>query len=412
MSLNLIDSVKNLFTTEVISKAANSLGESEGSISKAISAIVPSVVSSIVSKAESGEHGAGNVVQLAKDAAGSGLLDNIRNLYTSTGDKNYLSAGFDSLKGLFGDKLSTVLRSVADFANIKESSASSLMSVAAPAAFSMLGTHLQNNNSTEGIVQTLAASKDKIASAFPAGLGSLSGMLGLGSAATGIKNVVHTSNHYAHEEDEKPKGIMRFIIPLILGLLVVGLLIYLFKGCNGSDEKVISADTTTVMSTDTASITAPVSIKVKLPNGTELDAYKGGIEDELVTFLMTDYTKLGEDSLKKIWFNFDNLNFKTGSAEITPESQHQVDNIAAILKAFPKAKIKIGGYTDKTGDEAVNKKVSGDRATSVKNALEKESVGSQVTGADGYGSDFAMYPATAPDSDRVKDRHVAVSVRL
>ena len=86
-----------------------------------------------------------------------------------------------------------------------------------------------------------------------------------------------------------------------------------------------------------------VSIKVKLPNGTELDAYQNGIEDQLVTFLESDYTKLGEDSLKKIWFNFDNLNFKTGSAEITPESQHQIDNIAAILKAFPKSKDQSGG---------------------------------------------------------------------
>ena len=47
------------------------------------------------------------------------------------------------------------------------------------------------------------------------------------------------------------------------------------------------------------------------------------------------------------------------------------DNIAAILKAFPKAKFKIGGYTDKTGDEPGNMKLSNDRAKAVKDALNK-----------------------------------------
>ena len=206
---------------------------------------------------------------------------------------------------------------------------------------------------------------------------------------------------------------MKFLLPLLLAILAIILLLYLFKGCNGSDKAAVTADTTTQKHMDTvAAPTGPVSIKVKLPNGVELDAYKGGIEDQLVTFLQTDYAKLGEDSLKKKWFDFDNLNFKTGSAEITPESQHQIDNISAILKAFPKSKIKIGGYTDKTGNEDANKKLSKARAEAVSAALGKAGVGAQVTGADGYGSDFANFPATAPETDRVKDRHVSVSVRL
>jgi len=204
------------------------------------------------------------------------------------------------------------------------------------------------------------------------------------------------------------------LLPVLLGLLLIGLLIYFLKGCNSASGAGTTAAADTAQThIDTLSAPAgPVSIKVKLPDGTELDAYKGGIEDRLVTFLLTDYAKLGEDSLKKICYDFDKLNFKTGSAEITPESQHQIDNIAAILRAFPKSKIKIGGYTDKTGDETVNKKLSKDRAEAVNAALVKASVGGQVAGVDGYGSDFAKFPVTAPESDRVHDRHVSVSVRL
>ncbi len=61
-----------------------------------------------------------------------------------------------------------------------------------------------------------------------------------------------------------------------------------------------------------------------------------------------------------------------------------------ILKAYPKAKIKIGGYTDKTGDAAVNKKLSNERAQTVAAALKADgSVAAQVKGAEGYGSEFA-----------------------
>ena len=42
------------------------------------------------------------------------------------------------------------------------------------------------------------------------------------------------------------------------------------------------------------------------------------------------------------WFDFDNINFETGSARLTAESQAQVKNIAAILNAYPKVVIKIG----------------------------------------------------------------------
>ncbi|MBS1917362.1 MAG: OmpA family protein [Bacteroidetes bacterium] len=417
MSLNLMDSVKQLFTNEILNKAASSLGESQSGISNALSGVVPAVISGIITKATTGEHGASNILQLAKDALRNGTLSNLGNLFNSGGNNSSLSAGFDIVKSLFGDKLTSVEHAVANFANVKTSSASALLSSAAPAALAVIGNHaLSNNISSSALAQSLQNEKSSILNALPAGLGSLSSLLGLGTATVSnkAKNISAAASHYAHEAEEKAGSGMKFLIPLLLSVLVIALLIYLVKGCNNKSDATIAetTDTTAKANIDTTNLSGLVTVKVALPNGTELDAYKGGIEDQLVAFLKTDYAKLGEDSLKKTWFDFDNLNFKTASAEITPESQHQIDNIAAILKAFPKSAIKIGGYTDKTGDETVNKKLSKDRAEAVKAALEKAGVSKQVTGADGYGSDFAKYPATAPESDRVHDRRVFVSVRL
>lgn len=217
--------------------------------------------------------------------------------------------------------------------------------------------------------------------------------------------------------EEKKDGALGLLLPLLFLALLAAGVYYLFgTGTKNSEEHVAVAAETTHSAADPSKPvmmeTARESLKVKLINGTEIDAYKGGIEDKLVAFLNTDYKALGTDSLKNIWFDFDNLNFKTGSAELTAESEKQVDNVTAILKAYPAVKLKIGGYTDKVGDEVVNKKLSGDRAKSVKAALGKAGVGAQIAGAEGYGSAFAKHPADAPESERVTDRRVSVSVRL
>lgn len=115
---------------------------------------------------------------------------------------------------------------------------------------------------------------------------------------------------------------------------------------------------------------------------------------------------------KDIWFDFDNLNFETGSANITAESQAQIKNIAAILKSFPKVKIKIGGYTDKTGDAATNKKLSQSRADAVVAALTAAGTNAdQLQGAEGYGAEFAKAAAGATEEDRKKDRRISIGIR-
>ncbi|HLK27924.1 MAG TPA: DUF937 domain-containing protein, partial [Puia sp.] len=187
MSLNLLDSVKRLFNSEIVSKAAISLGESESGISKAISGVVPSVLSSIVAKATSGEHGATNILQLAKDAAGSDVLDSMGGLFNNNGKNSFLSAGFDTLKSLFGDKLTSVIHSIAGFAGIQTSSASALLSGVAPAALAVVGQHaITNNISASGLVQSLENSKGQILSALPLSLGSIPGLLGLSNATNSL----------------------------------------------------------------------------------------------------------------------------------------------------------------------------------------------------------------------------------
>lgn len=413
MSFNLMEVVKNYFTDDFTTSASSTLGESGSGISKALSAIIPTGLAGILNKATSGRDGANSIFDMSKNAVST--LSETPNLTSSEN----VGKGSGILSRLFGGNQSRIVNAISGFSGIKDSSASSLMSMGLPVILGLLGRHAEQNNlSASDLSGFLFSQKESIMHAMPSGLSSLTGLLGLGSlgSATSVgANVKSGITDSAHRITDRVESRNKWLWPLIIILAAVALIWYFSKSCNKTPITATGTDSAVVDNLSPTppapAITSNESIKVKLPNGKELNANKGGIEDQLVTFLNSDWKSLSNDSLKNRWFNFDNLNFNTGTATLVPESEAQLDNIAEILKAFPDAKIKIGGYTDATGDAAVNKKLSQDRANAAKAGLAKRNVGSQVTGAEGYGSQFAKYPASATEEERAADRHVSVSVR-
>lgn len=426
MAFNLLNTVSGLFNNDLIGRAASSLGESEGSIQKAIGGLVPSVLTGLLNKASSGGGtGASGILDMAKQAASSGILGNLSGLLGGSSGGGSMSGLLSMAGSLFGDKLGNVTSLISNYAGIKSSSASSLLNLTAPAALGTLGKYANENNlNSGGLLSFLNTQKDSILSAIPSGLG-LASALGLGSLSDignklsgAVSNIAGGAKQAAGTAADAAKSGSRWLLPLLLILLAIAAIWYFMRGCNKSDNSVTPVDTTATAPATvdtTAKVAAPPAretMKVTLPDGSVLDAYPGGIEDRLVAFLNTDWAKLGADSLKKTWFDFDNLTFETGSAQITPESQKQVNNLAAIVKAYPKAKFKVGGYTDKTGDAAANKKLSQDRAKATTDAIKAAGAnGAQLLAPEGYGSQFATVPANASDEERKKDRRISISVR-
>jgi len=409
---NLMDSVKSLLGNDFISKASNMLGEEETKVENAVAGIVPSVLTGILNKAGSGDAIA--MLRMTKETANSGILSSIGNFLASSG---LLARGADLLNSLFGDRATDVANAISNFSGVKPTSATALMSVVAPAALGVIGQRADATNmNTSTFLSVLNNQKDEILNAIPPDL-NLAGALGVSSLGSiGSKLSAALSGTVGQVRDMpgriRKTSAARWLVPVVLIIAALGVLWYLLSRRN-DDRKTEAEATTTkadsvVASPPPSSLPANETIKVKLPNGVELDAYEGGIEDQLVSFL-NDPSKQVE---KNIWFDFDNLNFETNSSTITPQSMKQIRNIAIILRAFPSASIKIGGYTDKTGDEPANMKLSQDRADAVLMALKNERIpAAQLAGAEGYGSQYAKATASAPDEERKKDRRIAVSPR-
>lgn len=130
-----------------------------------------------------------------------------------------------------------------------------------------------------------------------------------------------------------------------------------------------------------------------------------GIEEELIAFIQSD-KEAGKDN----WFNFRKLTFNEGSATISNRTMKEVENLAAILKFFSKVSIKIGGYTDNTGDANANLKLSADRAAAVKAALVEMGIEESRIESEGYGSEHPIGD-NATEEGRMLNRRIAVSVR-
>jgi K(+)-stimulated pyrophosphate-energized sodium pump len=134
-------------------------------------------------------------------------------------------------------------------------------------------------------------------------------------------------------------------------------------------------------------------------------AADNGVERQLIGFLDDPNRAVDQTT----WFDFDRLLFETGSATLKPESKEQLHDVAEILKAYPTCTVKIGGYTDNTGDPAANVDLSRARATSVLNELVGEGIPAERLSAEGYGQ---SNPIASNDTDtgRAQNRRIALRV--
>jgi outer membrane protein OmpA-like peptidoglycan-associated protein len=143
----------------------------------------------------------------------------------------------------------------------------------------------------------------------------------------------------------------------------------------------------------------------KLPSGIELNIPELGVENKLIAFIDDAQRPVDE----KLWFSFDRLTFETGQATLKPESQEQLKNIAEILKAYPKVTIKLGGYTDSTGDPQANLKLSQQRADAVMADLVKLGVDAGRIKAEGYGQEHPVAD-NSTEEGRAKNRRIDIRV--
>ena len=102
------------------------------------------------------------------------------------------------------------------------------------------------------------------------------------------------------------------------------------------------------------------------------------------------------------------VNFATGSARLTPDSQKILDGVAQTLQEWPDVKVEIQGHTDSQANDDFNMKLSQSRAESVKKYLVSKGVDASRLTAKGYGETRPIAD-NATSEGRAKNRRVELS---
>ena len=213
---------------------------------------------------------------------------------------------------------------------------------------------------------------------------------------------------------------------LLLLLLLLLLLIFCCKKCCCGD-KCSNPDGTTVENVvvaqpDTADAASgndneqpadsthnPISdngasLSITLPDGNVLEIPKESPEFQLFSSLNSPDAQ-GDQRI-----TLDKARFGKGKANLTAGSEPQLKNIAGIMQLFPNLHIKIGGYTDNTGNDDINMRISAERAKVAAEKLVALGADASRITYEGYGSQRPVCPANDTDECRAENRRVDVII--
>ena len=425
----LLDSLTSL-ATPAVGPIAQRLGESNATVSRGLQASVASVLGGLATRTTDVKTAhrlfdlitsRENSTNVANDT--TKLVDSVSPSTTSTTS----TLGTSLLSTLFAGRVGSVGELISRAAGFKNpSSGASLLGMAAPLVLGVLGKRVRDSGmSLGGLTTMLAGERDSILAAAPAGLATL---LDTGAAARAsykepVGGTSERERSPARPIAATPTQSNRWLWPL---LGVAALLLIWLAVSRGRRPTVAALDTavstgsvaldTAASRTSAALATAGGAVsnapselgafgKKVLPGGIELNIPERGIESSLISFI-EDKSRPVNDTT---WFNFDRLNFAIGSATILPESEEQLNNIASVLTAYPNVNVKIGGYTDNTGDPSSNRRLSQQRADAVRQTLIGKGIDARRMKAEGYGSQHAVGD-NATDQGRAKNRRIALRV--
>jgi OOP family OmpA-OmpF porin len=443
MAINLLDALSSTIGTQLSSQASRLFGESASGTQTAVGAILPVILGGVMKQGSTVDGAAGLLRLLNSPKVDAGLANNAGAALAGGESTNALmTTGGELLKGLFGDKVGNLANSISSMSSVKSSSAINLLSLAAPMVLGFIKNHVAQNGlnasglmsllgaqgsflqgkldnrltqaigfgDASGFLSSISGSATKAAGAVAgmgAGAASMAGDA-LGRAGSAVTDSAHAAagaartvgraagdvaSSAAENVRDAGSGLGKWL-PWLVGLVVVVVLFLMFRGCGQQVENKAG---------EAAKAVASAAKSLSLPGGTSLSVPAGGFIDNIYVYLSNPGAAAGTG------YALDAVTFETGSATLTATSSQQLDELAAVLTAFPTAAVSIEGHTDNTGDAAANKTLSTQRAEAVKSALVAKGIAADRVAATGFGPDKPIAPNDTEEG-KAKNRRVEIVV--
>lgn len=119
--------------------------------------------------------------------------------------------------------------------------------------------------------------------------------------------------------------------------------------------------------------------------------------------------EVSDDTMKKLNDYGKTILFNTGKSSFQKQTIPVLQAITAILKEYPTAKFSLEGHTDSTGSDALNQKLSEERAAAVKNFLVENGIDASRLSSKGFGESM---PVDSNKTAKGKANNRRVEVKL
>jgi outer membrane protein OmpA-like peptidoglycan-associated protein/uncharacterized membrane protein YeaQ/YmgE (transglycosylase-associated protein family) len=427
---NLTDAIKNAVTPDVVQKLSSAVGESPSAIRKALDAMIPTVLAGAASQAAT-TSGANHLLEMAKESVqgGTNLLSNLAGHLTGGHIESMARTGQGVLHAIFGDKLDSLMAWLANFAGIKGESASSLMGVASNLVMNALGTQArQHGLSASGLSSLLADQRGWLARLLPSGLSAIPGLNALtdyaGQAGEAVRDVAASGGRAvagaARETYRAGAGAaqatkpwLSALAPVLAMVLALSLIPFLARGCATKEGPGPVVRAPGVAPVDVKNSGVRVSgygpdigrlVTLKLPNGVNLEVPEA-------SFLPGVHRYISDTApaTRTHVVVFEPLAFDRATVKTAPDTEMAAKTLATLLNAYPGVTLHITGHTDNSGDPDTNRRLSLERANTVKDMLVKAGAPADRITTEGMGAEKPIAPNDV-DANRAKNHRVELTV--
>jgi OmpA-OmpF porin, OOP family len=394
---SLFSRLSSIIKPSTITDIATQLGASDQAVSRGLALSAASAFSALASKAGDSE-AMRQVIDVASRTPAD-ALSSITGSQLSDSASPLMSTGRRFLSSLFGANQSWLTDLIGRESGLGAGATATILTLGANALLNFIGGRIRDEGMTAS---------------------SLSGFLR--SEAPAIRKMLPASfddafmRHFGGVEaartlDASPVVAQsvkkeRSLFPWVAMAAILGTALWYGLRPNRMDVTIPSAPA--VGTSGTYTYTPPnlgAYVPRVLVDGTTITIPERGVENRLLAFIVDPSRPV--DTVT--WFDFDRLLFDTGSATLRPESQAQLRDVAAILKANPNCRVKIGGYTDTVGGPASNLTLSQERADSVKSELVKMGVDPSRLTTEGYGEQHPVAD-NSTEAGRAQNRRISMLV--
>jgi outer membrane protein OmpA-like peptidoglycan-associated protein len=398
MATSLVDNIAQSMSSGLISKLSGITGESTSNLETGMSAAIRAMTASAAMRADD-PTAMKQIHAMATDPDNDlSLPDRAEGLFSRVLSGSGQPTASDLIQSLLlGNRASNMTDSLASYAGVSKATARSLFGIATSFVLSYLGKMIRADRLDPSALATrLAGERDSIVGGLPAALSKFYPSIGVGAKNVAAAIPSHAPVAAAVATAKKERSNLSWVLPLALAALVI----WGFSSFLGqSREPKVARNVAERGAVGTSGV-----VRHELPDRVRVAFRPNGTEARLLAFIRSSGPVTGDK-----WFEFDRLTFETDSAVMKSGSKEQLSNIAAILRAYPAASVKIGGYTDTTGDPASNLRLSRMRAEAVRDELQRMGIDASRLSAEGYGDQHPIADNSTAEG-RHQNRRVAIRV--